>query len=205
MIKINLLKSFAADGVAVSSSSTFSTDEEKNRVAIEFIKRLVVLLIGPLCLFLYEGQIIPELNAKLAQLTQVYNDTNSFNESKKGLADEIKKYEQEQAKINAQMNFIELVAKDKANEFKLFQHLQRVTPETIWINKLQFKESELLISAESDVPGDISKFLERLSSAEYLINISPVNQDIKSDAFGLGITTTLFTIKAQFNNAGSTR
>ncbi len=202
MIKINLLKSFNSEG---ETDSSFSTDEEKNKIAIEFAKRLFLLLLGPIALYIYERQVIPDLNRQLAQLTQTYTETKVFNESKKGLADEIKKYEQEQAKINAQMNFIEQVAKDKANELRLIQHLQRSTPETIWINKLDFKGSELLISAESDVPGDIAKFLERLGNVDYLINISPISQDVKYNAFGLGITTTLFTVKAQFNNAGSTR
>ena len=202
MIKINLLKSFAIDGAA---DNTFSTEEEKNKLALEIVKRLAVLVLGPIALFIYEGQIIPELNKQLQAYTQTYNETRQFNESKKGLSDEIKKYEQEQAKINLQMNFIEQVAKDKANEFKLFQHLQRVTPETIWIDKLQFKGSELTISAQSDVPGDIAKFLERLGNADYLVNISPVNQDVKTDAYGLGITITTFTVRAQFNSAGSSR
>jgi type IV pilus assembly protein PilN len=200
MIKINLLKSFTAEN---SNESFFATDDEQKKVLGEFAKRLVVLLIGPLALYGYENKILPELNQKLSETQAALSETRQFNESKKGLADEIKKYEQEQAKISAQMSFIDQIAKDKVNEFKIFQHLQRVTPESIWINRLQFKGSEISIAAETDVPADISKFMERLSIADFLTEVSPVNQDVKADAFGLGITTTTFTLKAQFSNAGN--
>ncbi len=202
MIKINLLKSFNAEG---ASEGFFSSDDEQKKVLGEFLKRLAIVLIGPLALYGYESQIIPEKNAKLSQVQQTLAETRQFNESKSGLADEIRKYEQEQAKINAQMSFIDQIAKDKVNEFRLFQHLQKVTPETIWINKLQFRGAEISIAAETDVPGDISKFMERLSLADFLINVSPVNQDVRSDAFGLGILTTTFTVKAQFNGTGITQ
>ncbi|MBC7421749.1 MAG: PilN domain-containing protein [Bdellovibrio sp.] len=201
MIKINLLKAFnTAGGV---SDSYFSSDEERKKIYFNFAKRIAVVLIGPLALYIYENQTIPEMQQQLQTVEQQLSETRQFNESKKGLADEIKKYEQEQTKINLQMSFIDQVSKDKLNEFKLFQHLQRVTPETIWVNRLEFKGAELSISSETDVPADISKFLERLGSAEFLINVSPTNQDVRADAFGLGISTTTFTIKAQFNNVGS--
>ncbi len=200
MIKINLLKSMANQGGA--STSYFSSDEERKVLLNNFAKRAAILLIGPVALYLYEGQIIPELNNQLQAEQQVVVEVRAFNESKRGLSEEIKKYEQEQGKINAQMTFIDQVSKDKLNEYRLFQHLQKVTPETIWLNQLEFNGLNVSFTAETDVPADISKFMERLSRADFLINVSPVKQDIKNDAFGIGVSTTIFSIKAEINRAG---
>ena len=202
MIKINLLKTYAMESSS-DGESYFSSDDDKKRTFVNFAKRATVLFIGPLALIGYESQTIPELQRQMQAVDNTLNETRQFIESKKGLADEIKKYQQEQAKINLQMNFIDQVSKDKLNEYKLFQHLQKVTPETIWVTRLEFKGINISISGETDAAVDIAKFMERLASAEFLTNVSPVSQDVKNDAFGLGISTTTFSVKAQFSVVGS--
>lgn len=206
MIKINLLKSYATQGNANAgaSASYFSDDgDERKTILINFAKRVAILLIGPLALHIYESQVIPELNNQLTIARQTVAEARSFNESKRGLTDEIKKYEQEQSKISAQMSFIDQVSKDKLNEYKLFRQLQNVMPETIWLNRLEFAGSDVTLIAETDVPGDISKFMERITNTDFLINVSPIKQDVKIDGYGIGLTTTVFSVKAHFNSERS--
>lgn len=199
MIKVNLLTSFSTGGEA----SEYVTDpKEQAKLIGGLLLRLFAIFLGPIAFLIYESQTIPELEQKLAAANTGLQETKKFIESKKGIADEIKKYEEEKIKINSQMSFIEKISKDKVNEFKLFQHLQKATPNTVWINKVVLKSKELTISAESDVPADISKFLENLAQTEFLTNISPLNQDVNTNAFGLEVNTTSFNIKAQFNNDG---
>ena len=201
MIRINLLKSFS---MTTTGASDFYTDNSsRDQVLKAVLFRAIILAIGPGALYLYEGAIIPEMQAKLATANAAVSEAQQFIDSKKGLASEIKKYEEEQAKFNSQMNFINQISKDKVNEFKLFQHLQASTPESVWINKLEFRGNELALEAESDVATDLSTFLERLSNAEFLANIIPIKQDIKPDPFQIGITTTMMSLKASFNDSGN--
>lgn len=200
MIKINLLRSFNSGGGG--ESSEFVTDpSEQGRVVGAFLLRVLIISLGPVAFLIYESQTIPDLEARLAAANAGLEETKRFIEKNKGVADEIKKYKEEKAKLEAQMKFIEKISEDKANEFKLFRHLQKSTPSTVWINKVVVKTKELAITAESDVPADISKFLDNLAKTEFLTNISPVNQDVNTNSFGLEVNTTSFNIKAQFTNA----
>lgn len=201
MIKINLLTTFA--NLEVDDSS-FSPDGEQKQIYIDFAKRIVILLIGPLALYFYENSQIPEFRNQIAQLNAKLAENKQFNDKKKGLAEEIKKYEEDQSKLNAQMSFMKKVSNEKINELKLFQYLQSNTPDSVWLNKVEIKGTELTLSVETDVPADITKFLDALASATFLVSVSPLNQDTKADSMGLGITTTVFNVKANFTSGAGT-
>lgn len=195
MIRINLLKFYAAMD---SDNSAFGEEDEKKHIYIEFSKRLLVLLIGPLGLFFYESSQIPAYKNKISQMNIKLTDLKQFNDKKKGLAEEIKKYEQDQIKLNAQMNFMKKVSNEKINELKLFLYLQEKIPASVWLNKLELKGSELTLNAESDISGEIAHFLDILGTAPFLAGVSPLNQETKIDSIGPGVTTTTFNVKANF-------
>ncbi len=199
MIRINLLRSFSnasADNYVASSGG----GGDRDQIIKQGAKGILIIVLGPLVLLIYEMQALPVLEKKVVSIQTELSDTQAFNLSKSGLAAEIKKYEQEQTKINAQMNFINKMARDKINEFKLFQHLQNSTPESVWVNQLEFKNNILTINIESDVPEDLNKFSVRLSNTEFLTNIIPTDQSIKLDPFTIGVNTTTQNLRAQFNS-----
>lgn len=196
MIKINLLIPYK-EAAHLGGFDQSTSDDESRRLYIAFAKRVLILAIGPLGLYFYEAEIIPDLEAKLAELNQKYNEQKQFNDSKQGLTEEIKKYETEQARFNAQMDFINKIDHDKVNEYKLFEHLKTSTPSTVWINKLDLMGNSLLISAESDNQKDISTFIERLSSADFIINLIPLSQATKVNYAETDVTTIVFTLQAE--------
>lgn len=194
MIKINLLKTFISAG----QDDDFAQDDEKKQVYVGFAKRLVLVLIGPLGLYLYENSQIPEFKNQISQIQVKIADLKQFNDKKKGLAEEIKKFEEDQAKLNTQMNFMKQITNDKINELKLFKYLQDNIPESVWVNKLELKGTELSLSAEGDVDSDINRFIEKLGGATFLVGVSPANQEAKNNSLGKGIKTKTFNIKASF-------
>lgn len=201
MIKINLLNSYketAANAAGASGGmSLMSDDEEKRKIYIDFMKRAVVLVIGPLGLYLYEGQIIPELQAALNESNSKFQELKSFNDSKQGLAEEIKKYEAEQSRFKAQTDFINKIDRDKVNEYRLFEHLKNSTPDNVWINKLELLGNSLTINAESDNAKEIEKFIQRLSNTDFIKNLIPTNQVNKKNFADTDVSTTLMTLKAE--------
>jgi Tfp pilus assembly protein PilN len=205
MIKINLLNSYKemaqnAGGGGSGGMSLMFDDEEKKKIYLDFAKRAVVIIIGPLGLYLYEGQVIPELQAKLSETDGKYNELKQFNDSKQGLAEEIKKYELTQARFTAQTDFINKIDRDKVNEYKLFEHLKNSTPENVWINKLELAGNSLTINAESDNSKEIEKFIQRLSNAEFIKNLIPTNQSNKKNFADTDVATTIMTLKADLNS-----
>jgi Tfp pilus assembly protein PilN len=204
LIKINLLNSYKEmaqnAGGGSGGMSLRSDDEEKNRIFLDFIKRFIVIIIGPLGLYLYEAQTIPELQSKLNETNAKYKELKQFNDSKQGLAEEIKKYELAQARFTAQTDFINKIDRDKVNEYRLFEHLNNATPESVWINKLELSGNGLTISAESDSTKEIEQFILRLSNAEFIKNLIPIKQSNKKNFAGTDVTTIIMTLKADLNS-----
>lgn len=204
MIKINLLNSFKdANRVGGVGGLIESDAEEKSRLYRAIGVRVLVLVVGPLGLYIYEAQTLPVLQGKLNELNQKYSESKQFNDSKQDLAQEIKKYEIEQARFNAQMDFINKIDRDKVNEYKLFEHLKTSTPENVWINKLELQNNSLVINAESYDAKEIEKFIQRLSNADFIAEVVPLNQTNKKGLSGTDIATTIFTVKAQLISRGS--
>ena len=206
MIKINLLNAYkagaASAGGAGASSFDITSDSDavNKKIYICFFKRILVLIIGPLGLYIYEIQTIPVLQAQLAETNQKYNELKQFNDSKQGLTEEIKKYEIEQARFNAQMDFINKIDHDKVNEYRLFEHLKTSTPASVWINRLDLTDNSLLISAETDEAKDQAVFIQRLSNADFITNLIPLSQSMKKSFAETDVSTTVFTVRAQLSS-----
>jgi hypothetical protein len=195
MIKINLLKTF----LAVDHADGFGLpDDEKKQLTIDFIKRMFLLLLIPVALYFYETSHLPELEKQITGIDAHIADLKQFNDKKKGLAEEIKRYEEDQRKLNGQMGFMRMISAEKVNELNLFLYLQDNTPESVWINKIELRGQNLVLNAESDVPTDINKFIDKLATTPLLTAVSPTNQETKFDSIAPGITTTIFNVKASF-------
>ena len=204
MIKINFLTSFKdyAQSAGLAGIPAYDEDEKKT-IAIEFMKRALVLAIGPLGLFIYEMQTIPVMQNNLKNAEQKFAELKQFNDSKQGLTEEIKKFEDEQARFNAQMDFINKITRDKVNEYKLFQHLKDSTPESVWINKLELRDNSLTMTAESYDGKDIEKFIQRLSNTDFITELVPTSQTTHSNFGGSGVDTSFFELKAKLNSGTS--
>ena len=156
----------------------------------------MVILLGPAAMYGYEQKRIPELADLKHQSDVKYDELKKFNDSKQGSAEEIKKFEDEQARFNAQMDFINKIQEDKLNEYKLFNHLKESTPATVWVNNLSLTDNVLQISGESTDAGDITKFQEKLSNADFIVSLVPLDQKTRDNAFDSGANTTTFQVKA---------
>ena len=136
MIRINLLSTFSTSG-ADAEDASFVQSDERRQIYTDFAKRFMAFVIGPLGLYFYEASNLPTLESQLATKRQSVADLEQFNTKMKGLAEEIKRYEEDQTRLNDQMNFMRKIAADKVNEVKLFVYLQDYTPESVWINRLE--------------------------------------------------------------------
>ena len=204
MIKINFLTSFKDYAAAQGGGVAMFDEDERNKILIDLAKRVAVIAIGPLGLYIYEMQTIPVLIAKRTEKETQLDEIKKFNESKKGLAAEIKKYEEESARFSAQADFIIKIQADKLNEYRLFRHLKDSTPRTVWITDLQLSGDTLLVSGESVDPADITIFTENLVKSDFIASLQPIGQGTKENYQDSGVTTTTFQFKAALK-AGATK
>lgn len=196
MIKVNFLSSFRDTSSAQAGTvPVFDEDESKN-LTIAMAKRVGILLLGPLALSLYEMKNIPELIDQKQQADARYEELKKFNDSKQGLAEEIKKYEDEHTRFNAQMDFVNKIQADRLNEYKLFMHLKESTPGTVWVNQLSLTDNILQINGESIDASDITQFQEKLSNSDFIMSLVPLDQKTRDNAYETDLNTTIFQVKA---------
>lgn len=192
MIKINLLEAYKQGAGAFG---ILSEDDERRKIYLDALKRAVILFIGPLAFYAYENKIIPELQTQLNEINLKYDEAKNFNDSKQNLTEEIRKYEEAQARFNAQMDFINQIDHDKVNEYRLFELLKTSTPAAVWINRLELQENSITINVESTESKEIEEFIRRLTNSDFIVNLVPITQVTKSNFLGTEISTTTFTVK----------
>lgn len=169
MIRINLASSRtmspAAGGFSGGEGGDGTLSEQTRR---EGVIRLLVILLGPAALFFYEQQNIPtirgELNRKQAALTEL----QSFNARAENAVQEIKKFKEDEKKIQARIAVLERLAKDRFREVKVLDLFQQVIPEKVWLTRVDIKDGKILLAGFSVSDVDISTFMDSLSKSVFL-------------------------------------
>ncbi|MGZ3743796.1 MAG: PilN domain-containing protein [Pseudobdellovibrionaceae bacterium] len=169
MIRINLASKrtmAAARGTADGEGSGEIVISEQGRK--DALVKLLVIFISPLALILYENQNIPtiqsELNRKQAALTEL----KTFNAKAEDSVKEIKKFKEDEKKIQTRIAVLEKIAKDRFREVKVLDLFQQVIPEKVWFSRVEIKEGKVLLAGYSMSDIDISTFMDSLSKSVFL-------------------------------------
>jgi len=185
MIKINLASSGAVSAssplgasLGISSDGFISPDEARK----EALKRLVLLLVGPLALYIYENQNVPAKVADLNAKTQVLSELQNYNAKQAASVAEIKKFKEDEALIEARISALEKISKDRQREIRVLDLLQTVIPEKAWLTRVQINPDKVNIQGLALSDFEVSTFLEALTKSVFLMDVnlvssSEVNQD----------------------------
>jgi Tfp pilus assembly protein PilN len=196
VIKVNLLKSYSA--MEADFSSDFSDDAKQMRS--DFIKRVIVFLIGPLGLIGYEQYNIPELEGQKMALNSEYTSLVEFNQRKEAIAAEISKYEEDKKRLNRQTQFLERISRERLFPLDLVNRLKEAIPAGVWLTGLETSGNRLQFVGGGDTEKAISDFESKLTSTQILKNVKlqnidviPQTEQIKSD-----LRLRTFTITAEY-------
>lgn len=175
MIRINLAKSVpmvATAGLeALEGINTDAQDIQKQGGM-----RLLVILIVPLALYAYEFQNIPTLRSKLNSKNALHASLVQKNEQAKGAVEEIKKFKEDQARLQKQIDTIEGLQRERLLEVKILDNLQKDIPEKVWLDKIEFKNQDMMISGYAVSAQDLTAFYENLSKSVFLQEVRLVKE-----------------------------
>lgn len=174
MIKVNLLKSYSA--IEADFSTDFGDDSKQMRG--DFVKRLIIFLIGPLGLVGYEMYNIPELEGQKMALNSELTALTEFNQRKEAIAAEISKYEEDKKRLNRQTQFLERISRERLFPLELINRLKEAIPNGVWLTGLTTTGNRLEFSGGGDTEKAISDFEGRLTSTPILKNIKLQNIDV---------------------------
>ena len=196
MIKVNLLKSYSH--VEADFSSDFGDDAKAMRA--DFLKRVMVFLIGPIGLIGYEQYNIPELEGQKMALTSDLATLVEFNQRKEAIAAEISKYEEDKKRLNRQTQFLERISRERLYPLELVNRLKEAIPAGVWLTGLSTLGNRLEFTGGGDTEKAISDFEGKLTSTQILKNVKlqnieemPRTESLKSD-----IRLRSFTITAEY-------
>lgn len=176
MIKINLAKgrpaskasSASSDSGGVSSGDSID-DGSLRKIAIT---RFLVIALGPIGLLVYEQILIPDLQAQLVARQAELAEVRDKNERAQEAVTQIKRFKREQEILQAQINSIENLKKDRLREVKILDFLQKDIPERLWLTRMEMTEGRLLLQGMATTDGELTQFMENLSRSAYLKEVS---------------------------------
>lgn len=195
MIKINLLESEGAARVTKvdleSGGGDFGqaealSSEDSAIIRREAIKNLFIILIGLLGLMVYEQINIPELRAQLQKTNAELNELTEKNLRAREAVAQIRKIKREQEILQAHINAIESLKKDRARIVKILELLQKNTPASVWFNELDFSLGRVTLIGYGITDNDVTNLLEVLSRSVYFREVNLVRStEFSSRQFGL--------------------
>ncbi len=194
MIKINLASSASiGTGASLGASLGISSDSflSPDQIRKEAMKRLVLLLVGPLALYIYENQNVPAKVADLNAKNQVLAELQSYNSKQAASVAEIKKFKEDEALIEARISALEKISKDRQREIRVMELLQTVIPEKAWLTRVQISPEKVNIQGLALSDYEVSTFLEALTKSAFLMDVILLNS---SEVVQDGVTLKKFEI-----------
>ncbi len=175
MIKINLAASAAARGagagLSIGQGGLMLEDEMRKEAA----KRILVILVFPILLYLYEHQNIPDLMGQLNNKTAKLNEILAYNDKAAASVTEIKRFKEEEAKIEARIAALNKIAKDRQREVRVMELMQSVLPEKAWVTRLDIRPERVLVEGLAMSDYEVSTLMESLTGSAYLMDVNLVS------------------------------
>lgn len=193
VIKINLANAQSTGATSLSSSmgmagDSFSTSDDLRK---EALKRIMIILIGPLGLYLYEMQNIPTKEAELASKNQVLQELISYNAKQAASVAEIKKFKEDEVLIETRISALEKISKDRQREIRVLDLVQQLIPEKAWLTRLQINPDKVVIQGLALSDFEVSTFLESLTKSVFLMDVNLVSS---SESITDGVSLKRFEI-----------
>jgi type IV pilus assembly protein PilN len=170
MIRINLA-STRTMAAATSGSAALEGGGEvviTEQVRKDAIVKLFVILLAPMALYFYEWQNIPTIRSELNRKQAALMELQTYNAKAESSVKEIKKFKEDESKIQTRIAVLEKLAKDRFREVKVLDLFQQVVPEKVWFTRVDIKEGKVLLAGYSTSDIDISTFMDSLSKSVYL-------------------------------------
>lgn len=171
MIKINLLNTTTAPGGLVFESAGpegLSQSEIQKQGAL----RLLVIFLGPVALWMYQQNSIPELIKTRSSLNSQLTEVQEFNNRAAQSVEEIKRFKQDEERIKARIAYLDRISKNRNREIKILELIQQTIPEKAWLNKLQMSSGRMVIGGMALSDYDVSSFMEGLSRSVFFTEVN---------------------------------
>lgn len=184
MIKINLVK-----GISVGAGAEFgaaSVDSGKSQMQRKALVNLVIIILGPAVLMLLEDQILTEKRAAIAGVRTALAAIEEKNSRARSAVDETRRFRDDQARLELQIQSIDAIKKNRKRELKLLEYLQKSVPEKVWLETMEISEAKVSIRGLAVTDADLTQFMDALSRSAFLREVSlQRSQETNNQEYGI--------------------
>lgn len=177
MIKINLAAAASKRAIGggglgnIGDGGLMLEDEVRKEAA----KRVLLILVVPVLLYLYEQQNIPEKTGTLRNRTTTLSEIQAYNEKAAASVAEIKRFKEEEAKIEARIAALNKIGKDRQKEVRVMELMQSVLPEKAWITRLDVRPEKMVVEGLALSDYEVSALMEALTNSAFLMDVNLVS------------------------------
>lgn len=168
MIKINLLNPKKRNKVNAKKSSSLiqeSKSLDNEDVKKEAFRRILMILIFPICLMLYENLSIPDLHSEISKADKQIKEISEFIAKNSQIADLIKQMQNRENIVALKITEIEKKVAEKNTRVQMLDVLQQLIPERVWLTKLAESDSNVVLSGFAMNESELNTFIEALSKS----------------------------------------
>ncbi len=194
MIRINLLRNMGmssagtAMGTSIAGSELITVDVRRQAAV-----KVVIILLFPVVLFIWEKLKINSLQAEKAQVQQKVDTVEAEKASFGSAAPRVEKANRLKEKIEKEIKVIRDLAKNRLREVKAFDQLQSVLPAGTWLSEVTMEGGKIEMSGYALNEGALTELLTALNGNVFFSMVQPKGTSLmKNDALG---SVTKFTIE----------
>lgn len=172
MIKINLAGASSVPSFVNPGASGAEMNFSDDAIRKEALKRLLIILLLPVGLWLYEYQNLPAVGSQLAVKRKELSELTQFNSKASASVAEIKKFKEDEAKIQQRIAVLDKISKDRLREVRILDLFQQVIPERVWFTSLEVQGSKVSMIGLAMSEFDVSNFMENISKSAFLMDVN---------------------------------
>jgi len=196
MIRVNLLKVDSGGnqtskidlglGKGEFAQAESLSSEDSSIIRREAIKNLFVILLGPIGFLTYEQLNLPDLKSQLQQTNNELMSLTEKNVRAKEAVEQTRKLKREQEILQAQINSIESLKKDRSRIVKILELVQKNIPANVWFNELDFGMGRVTFVGFGLTDSDVTNLLDVLSRSIYFKEVNLVRStEFNSRQYGI--------------------
>ena len=157
------------------------------------ITRLVLLLLFPMGLWAWEMQSLPGKKASMASLQDQLSQLVAVNENAKRALENIKTYEAKQKVLKTQIEMVESLRRDRFQEVKVLDTIQKITPSKVWLQKIDFSFGKISIIGYAMTDIALTSFLDAMARSSFLKDVSLIRSNEQAEE-STGLTVKRFEV-----------
>ncbi len=173
MIRVNLLRNMGMSAATSMGTSVVGSEIVSVDVRRQAAIKVVVILLFPMLMFIWEKLRLNSLQADRTQIQQRVDAVEAEKASFGSAAPRVEKANRLKSKIEKEAGVIRELAKNRLREVKVLDQLQSVFPSGAWLDQVTMENGKIVLDGFALNEGSLTELLQALKANVYFSQPNP--------------------------------